>query len=203
MKSKILVVIGILFCVILAVYIYGKEFCIQSENCIFPKRLSQQQQQICDLISTSEHKMFIYSFNTEQRYKNVDFWIEVYNNGKIVDSCAAEIKLSYDDTKNLSGEFVAIINQIPDYQWTLIYAENGGTKANTTSTPNTNYNKICNAYQSISQPVEIENDKEIILYMCVFSQESTIEALDIQNITDPNYLKKYEYVHLLKCKFSN
>lgn len=192
----------LLFCVVLAVCIYRRISFIQPQDYIAPKILSEQQKQICDLISTDKHKMLIYDFKTKDTYKNVEFWVETYKDGKLVDSRVADNKSSYVDAKILSGEFAVIINRTPDYQWSLVYAENGGTKVDTTSSPNANYNMICDACCSINQPVEIEDGREIILYACVFGRENNIETFDIQNLSDVNNLKRYEYAHLIKCKFS-
>ena len=173
-----------------------------SKNIIEAKMFSEEQKQIVDLISTNEQKVLIFDFRTEDTYKNVDFWVETYNNGKLVDSRAAGTNVTYDDAKLLTGELAVTINQMPDYKWTLIYAEDKGYKGNNTSELNTNYNMVASAYCSMIQPVEIEDGKEIVLYACIFKQESKFETFDIQNFLDTNNLKEYEYAHIIKCKFS-
>lgn len=154
------------------------------------------------MISPNEQKILIFDFRTEDAYKKVDFWVETYKNGKLVDSRAAGTNVTYDDAKLLKGELAVTITQTPDYKWTLIYEESEGYKGHNTSELNKNYNSVASAYCSIIQPVEIEDGKEIVLYASVFKQESKFETFDIQNFLDTNNLKEYEYAHLIKCKFS-
>ena len=194
-------------CIIVFVLVLGSfagcvKASVHSKNVIEVKEFSEEQKQIVDLISTDEQKVLIFDFRTEDTYKNVDFWVETYKNGKLVDSRAAGTNVTYDDAKLLKGELAVTINQMPDYKWTLIYAEDKGYKGNNTSELNTNYNMVANAYCSIIQPVEIEDGKEIVLYASVFKQESKFETFDIQNFLDTNNLKEYEYAHIIKCKFS-
>jgi len=110
----------------------------------------------------------IFDFRTEDTYKNVDFWVETYKNGKLVDSRAASTNVTYDDAKLLKGELTVTINQMPAYKWTLIYAKFEGYEGYNASELNTNYNTVANAYCSMIQPVEIEDGKEIVVYACVF-----------------------------------
>lgn len=51
------------------------------ENVIKMKSLSQEQKNIVNLLS-AEQKILLFEFNTEEKYRTREFWLETYKNGE-------------------------------------------------------------------------------------------------------------------------
>ena len=166
-----------------------------------PAVLSAEQQRVLDAVSTDKQEYLLFDFTTESTYKRVEFWVETYENGSLADAKLAAADISYDTAKPVSGTLSAIICHNPEYVWTLVYSGSGG-KVFQTGEPSEKYLTEAKAYGRLNGAVEIENGKEIILYACVFSKNTAIEAFDIRQFQDAKELEKYEYAHVLKCRFS-
>ena len=190
----------LMFCIIIGSF--GGCQKAQLKNYIATKTLSENQKQIVDLLSTNEQKYLLFDVKTEEAYKGINFWMETYKNGKLVDSPPVSITMTNDDGRALDGEFAVVINQTPDFQWTFIYSDKVGGKSTSTSERNTNYCSGINGSCTINQPVEIEDGKEIVIYAAAFNQGNSIEAFDIPKLVDGKYLTECDYVHLIKCKFT-
>ena len=192
-------------CIILACFIFVFSFvgCTDSKpkNNIETMALSEDQKAIVNLISSNDQKIILFDIQTEEIFKHLEFWVETYNNGEIVDAKASSLEMS-DPVSAFNGEFAVTINCNPDYQWTLIYGENGVKSASTTSEPNKNYLANSGAMNYLKMPVEIENGKEIVLYAAFFKDGGYRDFNDLQLLLDKAYLKDYDYVHLIKCRFS-
>ena len=172
-------------------------------NYIRPKRLTDEQEQIINLISTDEMQIILYDFETIDAFNTMDFWVETYKSGKLIDSRVAAINATYDSGKKIKGEFAVIINRISDYQWTLIYKEDNASGAYNTGNSNKDYNNALTvAYNSINTPIEVKDGKEIVLCVCAVEPSNKIENSDLQRFTDIDNLTGYDYLYILKCRFS-
>ncbi len=189
----------LMFCIILTSFAgCGKA---QMKNQIAVKTLSKDQKQIVNLIS-AYHKVLIFDLHTEEAYKSMDFWVETYKGGMLVDSRAAGIASEFEKEKAMDGELGVMITQTPDFQWTLSYGENGGGTS-TISQPNSNYLMAGNAPCTLDQPVEIEDGKEIILYAAMFRQDGKYRTYDdLQSFVKTDYFSECDYAHVIKCKFT-
>lgn len=165
------------------------------QNYITPKSLSEENENDSNLE---------FEYNTVDTYKNIDFWIEVYKNGTLVDSRVAGKNFIYNEDKALDGETVITIENTPDFEWTITCTEGDykGTDVSEQIENKTDYKS--GGYSSITEPIEIENEKEIILYASVFSEDSKIIKSfgDLQNILSSGFLDDYDFSFLIKCKFS-
>ena len=171
------------------------------KNYVATKTLSEDQKQIVDLIS-AYHKVLIFNLHTEEKYKSMDFWVETYKDGKLVDSRAAGIAGEFEEEKAMDGELGVMITQTPDFQWTLTYAEKGGGMSNI-SEPNVNYLLEGNAACTLNQSVEIEDGKEIVLYAAMFRQDGKYRTYDdLQSLVKTDYFAQCDYAHVIKCKFT-
>lgn len=57
------------------------------------------------------------------------------------------------------------------------------------------------AYSAIDEPTKIENEREIILFSCVFKEGGFIQSQG--HIADiVNNLSIYDYSYIVKCKFT-
>ena len=104
----------LLFCVILG-SLTGCEKA-QLNNYIATKNLTEDQKQIVDLLTTGKQKYLSFDVKTEELYKDIEFWMEIYKNGELIDSRPVSLHLMHDEEKALDGEFAVIINETPDFQ---------------------------------------------------------------------------------------
>lgn len=176
----------------------GKE---QLKNYVAAMPLSREQQQIVNLLTTKDHVAYIYEFKSQDEYITREFWTEVYKDGILADAHPAGITTMSNEGEPLDGAVAVCVNRTPDFQWTYIYTEKG-TKVNHDSEPNKNYGSDGFGYASISQPVEIKAGEEITLCAYAFARDGKIKAFTPQSLSDKTALADYEYVHLIKCKFS-
>jgi len=173
------------------------------KNYIASKTLSEDQKQIADLISTAYQNYYLFDVKTEDTYKDIDFWMETYKNGELVDSRPVSIHMINDEDKAIDGEFAAIMDKTPDCKWTFIYSEKSGTKVNSPSEPITKFNTDSYASWTIDQPVGIEDGKEIVLYAAAFRQDGAYySSPDLQSFIFLKNLMDFDYVNLIKCRFT-
>lgn len=169
-------------------------------NTIAPKAFTRDQQEIVDLLSSTEQEILIFSYGADETFKNFDVWVEVYKDGELIDPHAGGIGMS-GAIDAYNGELAVIINQTPDYQWTFIDKE-GGTQIRSISNPVFNPSTMGRAFGPITDPVAIEDGREIILYASVFSDEG-IRTFDTKTLEEePERLKEYPYAHIIKCRFT-
>jgi len=192
-------------CIILACFVFVFSFvgCKDSKpkNYIETMALSEDQKAIVNLISSNDQKIILFDIQTEKIFKHLEFWVETYNNGEIVDAKASSLEMS-DPVSAFNGELAVIISRNPDYQWTLIYGENGMKAGSTVNEPNKNYASDSYGDCALNLPVEIEDGKEIVLYARAFNKDGKYRTFEPQSFLDTNNLKQYEYAHLIKCRFS-
>ena len=172
------------------------------KNYIASKTLSEDQKQIVDLISTSYQNYYLFDVKTEDTYKDIDFWMDIYKNGELVDSRPVSIHMINDGDKAIDGEFAAIMDKTPDCKWTFIYSEKAGGKVNSPSETIADYGFDSYASWALDQPVGIEDGKEIVLYAAAFRQDGAYINQDLQSLIDLNNLKEFDYALLIKCKFT-
>lgn len=174
------------------------------KNYAEPTPLTKEQKQLVDLISTGDQQVLLFHFKTEEAYKTREFWVETYKGGKLVDSRAAGLEWGDKEAKPMDIQAAVTITHAPDYQWTFAVREQDALGASHRSEPNRTYTaKGGSAYTVIRGPVAIEPDKEVVLYSNVFSEDGVLRTLDDpQSMNNAQTLKEYDYVHLIKCRFS-
>ena len=66
----------------------------------------------------------IFDFRTEDTYKNVDFWVETYKNGKLVDSRAASTNVLNTNYNTVANAYCSMIQpvEIEDGKEIVVYA---------------------------------------------------------------------------------
>lgn len=176
--------------------------CSAEKNVIQTKELTKDQQDIVDLLITTDHEILLFSYNTEESYKSYEFWVEIYKDGELIEPRASGITGYYDEAKPFSGELAIIINQTPDFKWTFVLNQDG-SRISSVGEPSPHYLEAARVYGSITSPQTIEDGKEIILYISVFS-DGEIRTYDPEEYTErPELLADYPYAHVIKCRFSN
>ncbi len=172
------------------------------KNEIAPKELTKDQQKIVSLLNQKAEILF-FDYNTIEKYKNFDVWVEVYKDGKLVSPHAAQFSMRGDGEKTWNGELAIVITHVPDFMWTIT-SRDGASSTSVESEPSPYYGTNARAYGPINEPVEIIADKGIILYTSVFSNKDTMAAYGAQEYEErPELLKEYDYAHIIKCRFSN
>ncbi|SDN01252.1 hypothetical protein [Acetanaerobacterium elongatum] len=174
------------------------------KNYAEPMPLTKEQKQLVDLISTGGQQVLLFHFKTEEAYKTQELWVETYKAGKLVDSWPAGLKLGDEQAKPLDIQAAVTITHTPDYQWSFAVREQDGSGASQRSEPNRTYTaKGGSAYTVIRGPVAIESDKEIVLYANVFNEGNVLRTFDDpQSLNNGEALQEYDYVHLIKCRFT-
>lgn len=193
---------AVLFVICLMICTAG---CLQEEdtkpkNEIASVNLSQEQKDIVNLLSyAGEQNILFFDFKTEQPIKSAGFWVEIYENGELIDKPAG-VSTVIDEAKPVEGKFAVIITSD---QSRILTLETDNTTISHMSNPTEMNNKsYAHVYGTINNPVEIEHGKEIILYSSVYSTRN-FSFYDDQQIylEQPELLKTYPYVQLVKCKF--
>ena len=140
--------------------------------------------------------------NRHDTYKNMMFWVETYKNGILVDDSAG-LGQSTDQATQYDGQIV-IPNSNSD--WTFKLKENGVEAGSSTmQSYEIKDDTLTRGYKSIDAPVDIENNKEIILFTSIYAPKGMGVALygnQQDYLGHPELIKSYPYVQFIKCKFS-
>jgi hypothetical protein len=174
-----------------------------SKNEITSAKLTAEQQEIVDLLANDKQEILLYDYQTEETYKRMEVWVEVYKDG-VLTNRPAGISLGNDTAYQHKGKLAIVINQNPNFQWTITIDENDLQSIHRpidtlviAVDP-----MLARAYGPMTGGAVIESGKEIILYASVFTSGNTTITIDSQTLEErPEILKEYEYVHLIKCKF--
>ena len=173
------------------------------ENVIMPSALTAEQQDIVDLLSIlNTQEVMIFDYHTVEAYKSLEVWVEVYQNGAIVDRPAG-VGTHSDTAEKLSGHLAISINRNDtNYQWLLSVIENGGKLSHIATTEAPADSGLARAFGPITEPVEIEDGKEIVLYSSVFSGNDFLVFYDGVSLQErPELINEYPYVYLVKIMF--
>lgn len=174
------------------------------QNYIEPKQLTPEQQELMFLLGHQDTAYLLFEYQTKELYQYVDFWVEIYKDGELIEERAAEFPMIGDEPHRQAGTLAVVISATPDFQWLFAYRGDSYTMTGGPSEPNTNYLPHAWSRMGLSGPIAIEADKEIVLHVSHFSESNPYMRVDLQAYVDePEILKDYTYVHLIKCKFSN
>ncbi|HWR24434.1 MAG TPA: hypothetical protein VN366_13230 [Feifaniaceae bacterium] len=169
-----------------------------AHNSIGPKALTKKEKELIGLLSGTDQEIYLFSYKADKEYRRIDFWVEIYKDGVLIDPHAGGFGMVPEETEaEHTGTLAIFISHTPDYRWR--FSLEGMSSA---SEPNANYISGGRGFAQMFQPVEIEPDKEIVLYQSVFS-DGPIAVFDEQEFVEhPERLSPYPYAHLIKCKFS-
>ena len=72
-------VIGLLFMIFLSICVFScsKEAEKQSSN-IFLSELTNEQKDIVNLLSNNKNEIFIFNYETKEKYRRMEVWLEIY-----------------------------------------------------------------------------------------------------------------------------
>ena len=172
------------------------------QNSISLMPLSQDQMEIVGLLSTYNQDLFLFEYKTDEVYNSAEFWVEVYKDGKLVETPA---KISYysNEGYKFDGKLALTITNNTNYQWMITARENGATYSHIGESSLIKEGSIGSASSPIDAAVEIEDGKEIVLYSTMFFDgQITTYSEQQMYVEDPELLKNYSYAHIVKCKFN-
>jgi hypothetical protein len=174
-------------------------------NTIRLVELSAEQQEIIDLFTYSIHQeAMLFDFITKDIYRNLEVWVEVYENGKLVEKPVGVSKHNDEDTK-LNGRIAIIFNQIDNtYNWSISVVVDRSASNHNGSSDIINDIGFGRAYGSIRNPVNIEANKEIIIYSATLQHTNVLHnAYSEQALQEQSeLLEEFPYAYLIKVKFS-
>jgi hypothetical protein len=196
--------ISVLLCIFITLSIIGctSQNVLEDsyENKIYLAELTEDQKNIINLIGI-ESDINIYKYEIQDTYKSISIWIETYENGELISSGSGTD--SQIDLKE--GKIAVLVDKASNYKWRVSLQDAGGLSSYSFETKNdfeTN-NKFSVSSGGLSQPVEITPEKEIVLDKFLFEDGNGISVYNNQYyVKNPKVLKQYDYVYLLKCKFS-
>lgn len=173
---------------------------VENKNRIFYSEMTQEEKDIVSLIGVNSN-IAIYDYLVDDTYNSVSIWLETYEDGKLI---ATGGRMSLD-IRERDGRIAINANKNPNYKWILSHENGGGIGTGSFDTKNdfetdSNYSM---SYGTSNKPISIDNDKEIILAQYLFEDNDSISVYDNQYYMDhPEVLEEYDYVYLIKCKFS-
>lgn len=175
---------------------------VSPKNQIGPKELNQEQQEIVDLLSSDKQEMLLFDYKTEDSFKSMEFWVEIYENGVLTDRPAG-ISSYVDEVRPMNGQLAILINRNSDLSWTFTVSENGARTSNTSEAAvRIEDETLGRGFGPVNGPVVIESGKEIILYTSIYFSYSMVSYSDMQRfIEEPGLLNGYPYAEIVKCKF--
>ena len=170
-------------------------------NTLQVAELTEEQKEIVDLFRNDQQELQVYSYQTEEAFKSVDVWLEIYKDGELVEPRSGGITSLSDEPKALKGKIAVIISQNPDYQWTFSISQGMG-KASSRSKESPHYLTSGRAFGPIGGVQQIKDGQEIVLHASIFSDSDGFSFSPQRFMDDPGIVKNYPYVHLIKAKFS-
>lgn len=175
------------------------------QNHIRQAELSSEQQYILNFITTHYSEIHLFDFTTDESFTNVEFWLDVYEYGMPVDSIPGIHQIN-NAARPLDGRLAVIINSENgnrDFQWTFIADQGGGRATSRFESPTINNAGYGRMFGPILEPINIQDDREIILYISKFASDGLRIHDNIQIFAEqPELLAEYPYVHIIKARFS-
>jgi hypothetical protein len=171
------------------------------KNTIQWSELTEEQREIVNLLSNNQQELQMYTYQTEETFKTVDVWLEIYKDGKLLEPRSGGVTIMTDKPTALTGKIAVMITQTPDYQWTFTIDQGQG-EVSSRSELSPHYLTSGHAYGPYNGVQEVKDGQEILLHASVFSGSDSTQFSTEMFINTPETVKNYPYVHLIKAKFS-
>lgn len=169
-------------------------------NEIWPKELTEDQQEIVELLSSNRQEILLFDYKTEEGFRGVEFWLEVYEDGVLV-SQPAGVSTFRDEAKPIEGQLAVIISKGDDFQWIFTMGEDGAKVTSSGRSPKVREG-IGNTYGPVNEKVSIKDGEEFVLYTSFYSTGGVSIYFDRQRYIDqPELLAEYPYAYIIKGKF--
>jgi len=174
-------------------------------NQIAPTALTSEQQDLINLLQAHHSEIVLFDFATREAFKNIEFWLEVYEYGVMVEQIQG-IHMINPEPEPLDSQLAILISHDGDhryFQWTFIVGTGGVRASNRFETSKMDSNMFGRMFGPILEPIEIHDGEEIILYTSKFARGGIRTFNDIQIFLDePELLAEYSYAYVVKARFS-
>jgi len=80
------------------------------QNQILPTELTSEQQDLVSLLTAHNSEILLFDFVTSESFENVEFWLESYEYGILIDSIQG-IHQTNREPQPLDGQLAVIINR--------------------------------------------------------------------------------------------
>lgn len=174
-----------------------------SENSIARKDLSGESADIVQLLLGGGRNVLLFEYKTDDKFKNADFWVETYDNGVLKNT---PVLLETTNEEDGMDELFAVqIISNEGFQWFVSTTQEGLVKYSNNE-PNgevLDASLIQTSSWEVVEPIEIENNKELVLYASIYRHDDEPDmGMPATSFNDnPELVKDYAYVQLIKCKF--
>ncbi len=170
-------------------------------NEIWPKELTEDQQEIVELLSSNRQEILLFDYKSEEGFRGVEFWLEVYEDGILI-SQPAGVSTFRDEAKPVEGQLAVIISKGDGFQWMFTMGEDGAKVTSSGKSPKVREG-IGNTYGPVNGKVSIKDGEEFVLYTSLYSTGVIATYSDRQRYVDqPELLAEYPYAYIIKGKFS-
>ena len=184
--------------------------CSNQQSTIGPAELTASQQEVINLLSLSQgQEILVFDFQTVETYKNMEFWVAVYEYGVLVDNIPAGLAMQSDEGSLFEGQLVITIDHShnrDNFSWRFVLTnKNGGRSSSYGSLQVPNAATMGHSFGPIIEPVTIQENTEFVLHISKFSQDGFRVYNDEHQIflEQPQLLERYPYAHIIKGRFSN
>jgi hypothetical protein len=181
-----------------------------AKNEIRPLRLTEREQNLIDLIGANAGEILLFEYDVSEPCVRFEVWVEVYENGELAAEKPGGISMSGVEPQPWKGTLAISIDQVSEGTvWNFTVASDEGGRGSHESSPYPDPEGITSsAMGTLDDTAPVEIGKEIVLYSKEhgFNKNgtTTVYAYDEQEyVNNPESIKNQEYLHLIKCRFSN
>jgi hypothetical protein len=179
---------------------------VRLKNQIAPYAASAEQQEIIDLLS-ADREVLLYEYSTDKPYKHLSVTVKTFRDGIVIEQPAG-VSAGADGGLPQSGVIsVTLASRDGVYDWSI--SINDATGEGTGASHSSGRSELApdpalgRAYAPITEPADIADGKEIVLYSSVFFGDSGVVYNEQTYADEPELLARYPYAQLVTCVFSD
>lgn len=170
-----------------------------NENKIYPRELTTSEKELLDLIGFND-TIEVYDFETDGSFKSISIWLEIYKNGELLENRGKMVS-SFNGEK---GSIAVKVNKNEIYDWRVsVKSEGEMSSVAFQSADEFLKDKRYSIASSHMESTKLENEKPLVLKVFLFDSDGSTSIYGFQQYEEnPELLKAYDYVYLLKGEFS-
>jgi hypothetical protein len=171
-----------------------------SKNRIYLRELTASEEDLLSLIGFND-TIEIFDYETDGSFKSISIWLEVSKDGELLEN-RGKMFSSFDSE---TGSIAVKVTKDESYDWRVSVKSQGQISSMAfESVDDFLKDESYSIASSHLEKTEIENEKPIILKIFLFDSDSSTSIYGLQEYEEnPELLKEYDYVYLLKGEFSN
>ena len=140
----------------------------------------------------------IFDYQLKEEYERLDIWLELYQNGEYKGN-----QIDFSSRLTESKGSIAIVKN--DNNWKISHKSSVSVSSMTSELDENeeqkNYGK---GMKKLNDAVTISLDQEIVLMVIAMNEDGSLSMYNLQHyVKNPEVVKEYDYIYLLKCAFSN